>query len=556
MIPIKKPVKGDQFINRISLLNNLKRIYMLNNAVLIGQRRIGKSSIAEEFLRKLPDGENIKLRFSVNSNIGPPGRFAIRLLRDFLIAYISEFKSNILLNVDEIEINPLILVELSNKINSKSLSKLSIFLNNYYPAKPDNERTVLERILMFLEHFSIEMKLKTALVLDEFQSISELDNFSNFGKGKVFAFLEDITSKQENVWYLFTGSAVRMMEEIFEGSESPFYGRLELFKVGTFNKEDTITLGHKCCKKPISGEAINYLYNLSKGHPFYVNVIISAADKFSGDKNYIDRNHIEEAFLSEITIGDLDYHCKYLFDTSVGRIGQGATHKELLRVLSKGPSSLTSLANQIGRKTGNLSLPLRKLNQLDLIDNIDKQFFITDHILETWLRYVYGHNEPVIDNIRKSIRKNYQELIATLNTQTGLFFESYMREMLQKFNGQRFENKPLPKFDKVDAINLADNEGLVFGKPSNIEIDSLCLGSENWICEFKYTNKNVRKKDITILLKKKILIETLFNIKVNKIIYISKSPFSEESINSEVKCITLFDVNKLLNLLNMKKLNE
>ena len=127
--------------------------------------------------------------------------------------------------------------------------------------------------------------------------------------------------------------------------------------------------------------------------------------------------------------------------------------------------------------------------------------------MEIWLRTVHGYTEPMMDIIRKNISKDYQEYIAALSTETGVFFESYMREMLQKFDGQKFIDIRLPRFDAVQGVNAYDNSGEVFGKPSNIEIDALCQGEENWICEFKYRKRSVSKKSIDQLNRKKLFIE-------------------------------------------------
>ena len=93
------------------------------------------------------------------------------------------------------------------------------------------------------------MKVKTAIVLDEFQEIVDLDKFKDFGSGKILGFLQGIISEQKNVWYLFTGSAVRIMSDILEGETAPFYGRVIRFNVGPFEKDDMAALVYTCVPK-------------------------------------------------------------------------------------------------------------------------------------------------------------------------------------------------------------------------------------------------------------------------------------------------------------------
>jgi hypothetical protein len=414
---------------------------------------------------------------------------------------------------------------------------------------------VLERILYFLDEFSIEMGVNAAIVLDEFQEIIGLDKYGDFRNGKVLPFLENIISGQKNVWYLFTGSAVRIMTRIFEGEDAAYHGRVKRFHVQTFNKDDTLKLIYKCTDKPISAKALHLLYTLSNGHPFYTVVIISAAHTISEGSAIINKHHVEEAFISELSGGILDSHCNYLFDTSLGRVRSDALLREILREISIGETSLTGLSARIGRSTGYLSLPLRNLYNLDLIDKKNTKYYIADHVLQIWLLTVYGQNEPNLTIIREKISENYREYIATMSSELGIYFESYMREVLQKFAGQKYRDIQLPQFNRVQgAVNFFDESGEVFGKPANIEIDALCQGDENWICEFKYGKKSVSKKDISLFIKKKDFFERKLNLKIHRMMYVAKSGFSKHALDADVWCLTFQQLNDLRTMLNMKKI--
>lgn len=555
MLSIGHPVSGEDFVDRLDLLKQMHAIYPLDNIALIGPRRIGKSSIAEQFLLTLKQKNTIRFRFNVQGNMGTPGKFGLRLLRSFLSSYFYQFSDMADPGLEEMEINPSILSDAAKHINSETLYKLSRFLGSYFPPSPENERAVLERILCFLDEFSIEMGVNAAIVLDEFQEIIGLDKYGDFRNGKVLPFLENIISGQKNVWYLFTGSAVRIMTKIFEGEDASYHGRVKRFHVQPFNKDDTLKLICKCTDKPISAEALHLLYTLSNGHPFYTVVIISAAHTISEGSAIINKHHVEEAFISELSGGILDSHCNYLFDTSLGRVRSDALLREILREISSGETSLTGLSARIGRSTGYLSLPLRNLYNLDLIDKKNTKYYIADHVLQIWLRTVYGQNEPNLAIIRGKISENYREYIAAISSETGIYFESYMREMLQKFAGQKYRGIRLPRFNKVQgAVNIFDESGEVFGKPANIEIDALCQGDENWICEFKYRKKSVSKKDISLLTKKKDFFERKLNLKIDRMMYVAKSAFSKQALDADVWCLTFQQLNDLRTTLNMKKI--
>lgn len=554
MISIKKPVSGNNFVNRLNLLKNLNSAYQIDNVALIGPRRIGKSSLAKQFLEKLPDKGTIKLIFDVQENIGPPGKLAIRLLRSFMLAYCESINSENAYSLIDVEIDPSVLLTTASDINSKTLLSLSRFLMSYYPPVPENEREVFGRILQFIDDFSREMNLRTAVVLDEFQNIVDLNKYKGFENGNLFGFLRGIISEQNHVWYLFTGSAVRIMFDIFGDKDAPFLGRVRLFNVSRFNMDDTIQLVYKCIDKPISSDAINFLFALTKGHPFYVVVILGAADGISDNSFLISRDHIENAFIDELAHGALDIHCRYLFESSLEK--SGTLLKETLRVLSNTPHTITELAKKIGRNPGSITDTIKKLTYLDLIEKSQKRYQIIDSILACWIRNVYGYEDIQFEAMRNRINENYKEYFAKLSTEIGFFFESYMREMLGRFDGQPYKDIRLPKFDVVQGVNAFDQEGDVFGRPSNIEIDALCRGKENWICEFKYRKKSVATADIELLMKKKVFCEKKMNIKIHKMLFIAKSGFSEYAIQSDIWCMTIHELNKLLSMLNMKKVNK
>ncbi len=556
MLSTSHPATGPDFVNRQILLKHLHSAYPHQNVVLVGPRRIGKSSIAQEFLRALPGADTVKVIFDVQGNMGTPGKFAIRLLLAFLHGYLQQVRNVGIPALDDLELNPSVLLGAADEIGSKALSDLSRFLISYYPPDTEEERPVLERVLKFLDLFAIEMGVRVAVVLDEFQAIMDLGSYKGLKNGRLLGFLQDVISSHKNVWYLFTGSAVRMMIHILESEDSPFYGRVDRLNVAPFNKEDAWELVRRCIAKPVAGEALNLLFNLSNGHPFYLVAITNAINRLSGESAVIGRQHVEEAFLSEITMGTIYSHCRYLFEMSLGRDKRSPLLKEVLRELSKGELSLTELANRMGRTTGYISNTLARLYNLDLIERMDKRYFISDTVLQIWLNTVHGQDEPKLDAIRKRITNSYQEYVAGIKKELGLYFESCLREMLRRFDGRGYGDLRLPKFDAVDSSNAFDERGVVFGKPSNIEIDALCVGEENWICEFKHRNKMVAKKDVDELLRKRAFFEEKTKTRIHKLMYVAQSGFSEEALQSEVWCVTFRELDRLLSMLNMRKTSD
>ena len=87
MISTSRPVTGEEFVDRRELLRMLLYRYENEqNEALVGVRRIGKSSIAREFCRRVKEEKEdvVPVYFEVHKNMGTPGRFAVRLLMESL----------------------------------------------------------------------------------------------------------------------------------------------------------------------------------------------------------------------------------------------------------------------------------------------------------------------------------------------------------------------------------------------------------------------------------------------------------------------------------------
>ncbi|MBW1929122.1 MAG: ATP-binding protein [Deltaproteobacteria bacterium] len=559
MISVSFPISGKNFVNREDILRRLNIAHKRRqNVALVGPRRIGKTSIAKEFLSRVKETDVVKLIFDVQQNLGTPSRFILRLIRSFLEAYFSSFSniSNTTYQLlDVLEIEPKNLLKISSLIDSETLDELAKFFIAYYPPPPENERVIFEKGFRFLDKFMIEKKLKLMLVLDEFQAIKELER-SMYKRESILGLMHGIISSTQNSWYMFTGSMVRLMTEIMEEADSPFYGRVERINVGGFTKEDMISLIYKAIDKPVSGEAIQWMWALTKGNPYYIVVISNQVTNFGINKKYIMKEDVERAFLESITNGDINSHCYYTYDLSVGKAKKANMLKEIMKSLAMGSATPTEIASSLGKDRGFISPYLRELLNLSLIEKTNGKYSITDPILKIWLAGVYGYVDPEIKRIRTKTDQHYKEAISSLKKQRGFFFESYVRELFRKFDGSSYGGVLLPKFNTVDQVNIYDKEGKIFGFPSNVEIDALCLGEENWICEIRYRNDLVTYRDISLLIKKKQFLEEYISEKIHRIVFISITGFTESALKEKsVWCIGLQELNKMFDMYKMRKID-
>ena len=106
-------------------------------------------------------------------------------------------------------------------------------------------------------------------------------------------------------------------------------------------------------------------------------------------------------------------------------------------------------------------------------------------------------------------------------------------------------------------MNIYDESGKVFGYPSNIEIDALCLGNKNWLCEFRYRGNLVEKKDISLLAKKKLFLQNKLKIKIDNLVFFSPAGFTDAALKEKnVLCIDQRTLNSLLKKFQMRRLDD
>jgi len=565
MISTSRPVVGAEFVNRREILRRLLHLYdSEQNTALLGVRRIGKSSIAREFCRRLKEEREsvVPVYFEVHKNMGTPARFAIRLLTETLTAYFKQLQ-NFDEDISYLELDVRPLLDLAKKIKSEKLTELSQFLMAYYPTLPANERQVFGKIFEFFDEFAAEKGIKIAFVLDEFQDILRLDRYKAFGDGGILSLFEGISASQRKVWYCLTGSLVRMMENILENSDSPLYGRFTKLKVDGFEDEDVRDLITKICTKPVTGEALHLFQAVTAGNPYYI-VAIGNHVQFLAegrDKQIIDKELVEESIYNEITDGELNSHCEYLFESSLVRASRYTSLKEVVKYIALREGALPSeIAKDLGRDSGEISPLLRDLQNVDLIRKANKHYIVIDPVLSIWLRAVYGFSEPRLKWLKSGIEKSYMELITRLKKERGYLFESYIRELIHRFDGSNYGDRKLPKFARIESVNLDDRNGIVFGRPTNVEINALCQGAENWIVEFEYRDRSVRKSDLITLIKRAKLVENIIGIQIDLACFVSIGGFEEDALHfaeeNNMWCVELTALNTLLKKYGMRRIDE
>lgn len=131
-----------------------------------------------------------------------------------------------------------------------------------------------DRLADLLEQLDKAAKLskkRVAVVMDEFQQLSEMDNHT------IEASIRKAMQYSKNVSYVFSGSNRHMLIAMFNHKNRPFYNSCEIIKINRISREDYIRFITDAAiakwKKPIDEETLNEILNLSELHPSYLNKI-------------------------------------------------------------------------------------------------------------------------------------------------------------------------------------------------------------------------------------------------------------------------------------------
>jgi len=240
-------------------------------------------------------------------------------------------------------------------------------------------QTLLESALTFPEKLAAEQDERVLIILDEFQALVPLGE-------QIFSLLKEKMESQKRVIYLFSGSSLRMLHEVFgQEGKSPLYqmvGRLFLGEipypiVHRFYRE-RLRKVHEC---EITGPALSRVTEHVGGIPYYFQKLgVSLEREITlHDKKNIAIRDVERAFvllLEEIS-GDFQERWETRFSQQ---------QRALLKVLSQGPMTVTEMARSLDVSPANISYNLSRQTEAMILTKEDRRYRITDRVFATWLK--------------------------------------------------------------------------------------------------------------------------------------------------------------------------
>jgi AAA+ ATPase superfamily predicted ATPase len=491
-----------------------------NKIAFIGARRIGKSIILHEFIKRNAANRRLLLAYvNLQKLIMEPLSFAksyIGLLTKWAVKDAAD-------NFTRYD-DPQFCMLQFQKRHPRIVEYLEQFLK-IIQSREIHLKPAVELALNFPKIVSKHMNKPMVVMLDEFQEIILLRNFKQLPE--ILGFMRAVLQTHNDVLYIFAGSYVGLMQNIIGSADSPFFGQIKPYYLNNFDKENSLQFLKKVSSQfqlRLSPAVEKKAIELTAGHPFYLELLAEALHEAQRTEEVeLVEDDVQKILLLHLVNekSPLNFHLSYIYEDALGRARGSTILRGILRALAKdGSLTLTEIANRLSRKTGLIQLSLTELMKVDLVIRKEKFYSINDPLLRWWIYFKFYHPEgafslqdPIIQELADDFREKY--LQATLELGRAKEFELYY--FVSKMQGQQVGGATLPAFK-----TLIKNYVL----PNGEEIDLFARNKESWVFELKWKNKLVGMKELQNLKRK---------IRVDRYVLISKKGFTKSLLEYSQK---------------------
>ncbi len=373
-------VKRDYYLNLLDKNTDSFRKGAAKNIALLGSRKSGKTSIVKEHIKNAKDVVPVYIdleKISLN-----PENFSIEftgnIAYNFLKKPLNQYKKFLLLEH---------LLKIENELKSKSaFSLIKAVENELLKIKPD-QKLLVESAFKFAETLGKESNKKFLIVLDNFENLLDLNNFS-----QIKDVLSIISFKAENVSYIATSSSMRQSLH--------FLKNFDCYEIKNLDKNESAELIKSVIEKP-EQRVIDEIFALSNGHPFVTTLI---SKKYNGVKD------AKKAFLIELLQknNSIYNYCSDSLNYYYSRARGQTLLKTILKVVANEELRLTQIGRKIYRSAPVTKSILERLMDVDIIYKKDNKFYFSDNVLRLWVKLTshgYEFDETPDDKIFDEVAK-------------------------------------------------------------------------------------------------------------------------------------------------------
>ncbi len=492
------------FTNRVSELTTLALVAddllvgRPRHVALFGLRRIGKTLVCQEQMRRLhASGNVIPVYLDLQDLASSPELFAQRYvgLSCFWAVDHGEGPADPYLSATDLM-----------QTNAGSLSvvtRTAAALINEMGKQKVDYTTLLNIAFDFPERLAEALGRPLMYFLDEFPELLTLGSFP--GVGDPLKHFRAALQRQTRVAYVITGSAVSATEHIVQDHQSPLFLQFRALELHPFTPEDTQALTEKLVGR-LSPAAQAAIHTYTFGHPFYVTALAERVRELAaGATEVVSPELVSQAFVLEAleNRGQIYGYCRYLYDISLQKARGYGVLKALLQILAiEDGLALSEVASRVRRQASAARDYLRRLMEVDLLVERQGRYFYADPVFRYWVaqttKGVAIDGFPRQEEL-KALVADLAERFARASTQLGRAKESEVRELLRKLSGRTVPGAylgqtdpiPVPAFTRIEPYRSPDGQ---------TEIDALAENGERWAVEVKWRQKRVGRSELEQLL--------------------------------------------------------
>lgn len=344
--------------------NILDALYNGRNVTLIAPRRMGKTGLIHHSFYRLKEQKSDIVTLYMDI-------YSTQSLGDF----VRLFANTVLGKLDTVP--------------QKALSRIGKFIRSCRPVFTFDEQTGVPKVAIDVAPKEEESTLKEIfdylsssdkrcyIAIDEFQQIAEYPE-----KG-VEALLRSYIQFLPNVNFVFAGSKLHLMQEMFASSKRPFYQSTQLITIGPIGREAYANFAlsnftkHKI-KLPL--EVFNAIYDKFDGHTWYIQCLLNRLYGYNSDVDMEMVAYAIEQLLSEQSYSYADLLKAY-----------SAGHVRLLKAIARDVCVKEVLAGDFIsrhrlRAASSVSASLKKLIDNELVYQTPRGYIIYDRFMGEWLR--------------------------------------------------------------------------------------------------------------------------------------------------------------------------
>ena len=538
-------VRREPFVNRADELGQLEHLAASlgttgrQQAALIGLRRIGKSVLTREFSRRKQAEGYLCGTMNCDTVDADPPAWMYRIVRTVLIAHDPSLGPRLDLQT------PGALRPHLRGLPGDLEQRIESLFQEAEKKRPSN-RDLINGALLLPQRLAEQASKPVVFCLDEFPATLRLKRKQGLGslEGIVREVFEELSP---DVLFVITGSAVRKMRDLLEG-DVPLLTRVHRIPIGPFDAgsaDDLVDAVLQFLGYSIDPQAREDVLQLAAGHPYYVSRLLWSAGAASGKPPaQIERAHVQQAVQAEIVeeSGDIAATCQWIFDKSLSERA-GEDDRRLLRELSKfeAPALLSDLLKVLGWDDAKLHRHVTQLARAGLLlispGAGERLVAFADPVFATWVERESGHVAPSAEDTVAALRKRLQRHA----TQSGPWYESYVRVAMEEFRGQRWPGTLfgpaakstiiLPTFTDLQ-LNPTGSDDFAEVRPGggDVECDVYGAGDECWLVETKTEATKASRSDLETLERKAAYFLKHQGLRTDRLWFVALRGFNPEAV--------------------------